>query len=205
MKIYTDVDLRYNEIQNMKVQTTIPDDPEEGTIYYSSDLNKFRYYNGLSWVNVGGESGGGGGGEVNVLEGVKINGSSLNITSKNVSVTFSTTGTGDLTIKDSNTNQQIGNTLNIGSAGITAASIIAVGTLTSGYSTYILKHNLGTDNVMVQVIDNNGVSVGCAVTRYTSGSDHLVKLEFSSQTAVSYKVIIVGSPNASSLSLISQS
>ena len=193
MKIYTNVDLKKNRITNAKIQTTQPDTPwSEGLIYLDTTTDKIMYYDGNGWVAIGG----GGGGQDNIIEGIKINETSLSLNNKVASVSFSSTGSGELTIKDKNNNTLI-QTITIGNTGITAGAIVAAGTLNSGYSTYIVQHSLGTDNLVVQVIDSKGTTVSCEVTRYTENNNHYVKIEFSETTIVGYKVIIIGNPGNS--------
>lgn len=191
MKIYTNVDLRYNEIQNARIQRVAPSNPVEGTIYYDEANNRIRYYTGTSWISIGGDSGGGGG-DLNVLEQVNVNGTNLRINnSKTVKLKFSTQGSGDLIIKDDNSNSVI-STLNIGSGGIQAKDFIAIGSLKSGKSEYILTHELNTDYLVVQVIDSLGNTVECDVRRYTDSGRHLIKIKFSKVTDQAYKVIAIG-------------
>lgn len=193
MKIYTNVDLKKNRITNAKIQTTQPDTPwSEGLIYLDTTTDKIMYYDGNGWVAIGG----GGGGQDNIIEGIKINETSLSLNNKVASVSFSSTGGGELTIKDKNNNTLI-QTITIGNTGITAGAIVAAGTLNSGYSTYIIQHSLETDNLVVQVIDNKGTTVSCEVTRYTENNNHYVKIEFSEITIVEYKVILIGNPGNS--------
>lgn len=202
MKIYTNVDLRYNEVDNVKIQTDAPDNPVEGTIYYDSVGNRIRYYDGSQWIEVGGGGSTPSGGETNVLEQVNVNGTNLRInSSKAVKLKLSSTGNGELTIKDDNSNATI-DTIRIGggaSGGISASDIIAVGTLQSGKQTYTVQHSLGTDFVLVQVLDNLGNTVQSNVRRYTSGDNHYVEISFSQATSQNYRVIIVGSPDYSSV------
>lgn len=200
MKLYTDIDLRYNEVQNVNIQTDIPNNPIEGTIYYSPDLNRIRYYDGTQWISVGAEEGGGGG-DINVLEQVYVNGNNLRITNKAVKLAFSSTGNGELTIKDTNRNATIASLTIGGSGGVEPGNITAAGTLQSGHKTYTIKHSLGTDAVIVQVIDNSGYTVECNVRRYTSGSDHYVEVSFSKNTTQNYRIIIIGNPNYSSVTI----
>ncbi len=209
MRIYTDVDLRKNRITNAKIQTTEPSLPwSEGLIYLNTTTNKIMYYDGNNWVAIGGDGGGGGGGggngEENIIEGVVVNGTQLSLDSnKKAAVSFSSTGDGTLTIKNVNNNNAIIETITVG--GITAGALIASCNLTSGYSTYIIQHSLGTDNLIVQVINSNdGATVGCEVTRYTSNSNHYVKIEFSEATTVGYKVIMVGNSGNSTPTITQQ-
>lgn len=211
MKIYNSVDLTCKEVKNVTLETSAPSTPATGTIYLDTDNDQIRYWNGSEWTSIGGSSGGGGGGEVNILDQVGININNSNTTpnllvrDKTVKLGFSSPSLGNLQIKDLNDNRVLG-TVNIGSSGLTAGSIIACGSLTAGYSTYVLEHSLGTNNVIVQVIDNNGATVGCEVTRFTdveTGTNR-VRITFSSATSVSYRVIMVGSPNYSTLTLRSQ-
>lgn len=198
MKLYTDIDLRYNEVQNVNIQTDIPNNPIEGTIYYSTSLNRIRYYDGTQWISIGAEEGGGGG-EENLLEQVYINGNNLRINNnKEVRLAFSSTGNGDLTIKDTNRNANVASlTIGGGSGGVEPENITAAGTLQSGHRIYTVKHSLGTDAVIVQVIDNSGYTVECNVRRYTSGSDHYVEVSFSKNTTQNYRIIIIGNPKYS--------
>ena len=207
MKIYTSVDLRYNELKNVGIQTSQPDNPKEGTIYYDKPNNVIKYYDSANqrWISIGGNGGApGGGGEMNVLEYININDQNLtNSTSKVAKIKFSTDGLGNLTIKDGNLNREL-QTLNIGSSGITAESIVAVGTLQSGYSTYIFKHTLETDDLLVQIIDNTGETVICDVSRYSSNNEHYIKVEFSKPIKESYKVVVMGHQRAANLQLINR-
>ena len=197
MKIYTNVDLRYNEIQNARIQRVAPSNPVEGTIYYDEANNRIRYYTGSSWISVGGDGGGGQGGDLNVLEQVNVNGTNLRIdNTKTVKLDFSTLGGGNLTIKDGNSNLVI-STLNIGSGGIQPEDIIAVGSLKQGESEYILVHELDTDYLVVQVIDSLGNTVECDVRRYTDNGRRLIKITFSQRTDQTYRVIAIGYPRYS--------
>ena len=67
MKIYTNVDLNFNEAQNIKLQQQAPSNPVAGTIYYDTINKCVRYFDGEDWISVSG-SGGGSTGENNVLE-----------------------------------------------------------------------------------------------------------------------------------------
>lgn len=199
MKIYTNVDLRYNEIQNARIQRTTPSNPVEGTIYYDEANNRIRYYTGSSWITVGGDGGGGGGGDVNVVEQINVNGTNLRIDNlKTVKLKFSTLGSGDLTIKDGVSNLVL-STLNIGSGGVSPSAFIAVGVLESGRSSYTLIHELETDYLIVQVIDSLGNTVECNVRRYTdtNSGEHLLNITFTQTTTQSYKVIAIGHPTYS--------
>lgn len=205
MKIYTNVDLRYNEIQNARIQRVAPSNPVEGTIYYDEANNRIKYYTGNEWISIGGDGGGGSSGDPNVIEQINVNGTNLRINASKVAkLRFSTTGNGDLVIKDDNANTNLG-TLNIGSSGVTYREIIAVGTLPLGYSTYIISHNLGTNYLLVQVLDNDGNTIVCNVRRYTSNGENLIQINFSSATTEIRKVIIIGNPDYSIINIISQS
>ena len=208
MKLYTSVDLRNNEVDNVKIQTTAPDPAVEGSIYYDVGTNRIKYYDGSGWIAVGSDSGGGGSGQDNVLEYVNVKvgtNSAQNLrtdSNKTVKLSFSTTGNGDLTIKDTIRNYTLGTlSLGTGSGGLNVSDFIAAGTLTSGYKAYTVKHNLGTDAVLVQVVDNSGNTVQCDVRRYTSGTDHFVEISFAQDTSQNYKLVIVGNPNYSSVNV----
>lgn len=196
IKIYTSVDLKNQEVKNVKLQTTQPSTPVEGLIYYEPGSKKVRYYDGTSWVSVGDSSGSGG--EVNVLETIKVNNTSLTSPSKIAKLDFSTNGTGTLTIKDGNNSNTLA-TLNIGSSGVSAGDLVAVGTLAQGKSTYTLINKFNTEYVIVQVIDNDGNTVGCNVRRYQSSGNHYIDISFSSTTTQTYRVIVMGNANYSSL------
>lgn len=202
MKIYTNVDLKKNRITNAKIQTTQPDTPwSEGLIYLDTTTDKIMYYDGNGWVAIGG----GGGGQDNIIEGIKVNETNLSLNNKVASVSFSSTGSGELTIKDKN-NDTLIQTITIGNTGITAGAIVAAGTLNSGYSTYIIKHSLGTDNVVVQVIDDGGSTIICEVTRYNTNNeeDHFVLLEFSQVLDKNYTVVLIGNPKGSETTITTQ-
>ena len=208
MKIYTSVDLRNNEVDNIKIQTTAPDPPVEGNIYYDVGTNRIKYYDGIEWVPVGGDSGGGSG-QDNVLEYVNVKvgtNTAQNLrtdSNKIVKLSFSTTGNGDLTIKDVVRNYILG-TLNIGNGsenGLAPTDFIAAGTLTSGHKNFTVQHSLGTDAVLVQVVDNSGNTVECNVQRRTVGTDHFVYISFAQNISQNYKFVIVGSPNYSTVTV----
>ena len=201
MKIYTSVDLRYNKVQNVNIQTSAPNNPTEGTIYYNPDINRIQYYDGSQWVSVGAEEGGGGG-DLNILEHIYVNGRNLTINGKNAKFSLSSTGNGELIVKDATSNYTI-DTIKIGggSEGISAVDFIAAGTLSSGHRTYTIKHNLGTDAVLVQVVDNSGNTVECNVRRYTSSNNHYVEISFAQNTTQNYKLVIIGNPNYSTVTI----
>ena len=201
MKLYTSVDLRYNEVQNVNIQTSAPNEPVEGTIYYNPDINRIQYYDGTEWISIGSDTTQQGG-ETNILEHVYVNGRNLTIIGKNAKFSLSSTGNGELTIKDVNSNYTV-ETIKIGGGGegISASDFIAAGTLNSGYKTYTVKHSLGTDAVLVQVVDNSGNTVECNVRRYTSGSDHYIEVSFAQNTTQNYKLVIVGNPDYSTVTV----
>lgn len=193
MKIYTNVDLKKNRITNAKIQTEAPSQPwSEGLIYLDTTTDKLMYYDGNDWVAIGG----GGGGQDNIIEGIKVNERSLSLNNKVASVSFSSTGGGELTIKDKNNNTLI-QTITIGNTGITADVLIVSGDLIPGYSTYVVRHPLGTDNLVVQVINDKGTTVSCEVTRYSEYNNNYVLIEFSERTEMGYTVILIGNPKNS--------
>lgn len=204
MKIYTNVDLRYNTIENASIQRSQPSTPKEGTIYYNAGQNAIMYYDGSDWIKIGGGS------ETppstTNLEQVNISansnaGTNLIIDSnKAVKLNFYSAGDGVLKLRDGNNNNQVLGTLNIANPGITITDVVgsigAYGILPSGYTTYIFEHKLETDNLIVQVIDDKGSTVVCDVTRYTDPNTdkHYIKIEFAKTTLISFKVVITGHP-----------
>ena len=202
VKVYTDVDLKYNIIQNVGIQSVQPSNPKQGkagTIYYDPNSNRVKYWDGSTWITVGADPGEPTG-EFNVLEGININNTSLAIEGKTAKLNFSSTSPGNLTIKDMNTGGQLVS-LNLGS-GFDTSSLLGVGTLKKGYSRYIFSHAIKTNFLLVQVIDSNGNTVICDTSRYSSGDNYYVRIDFSSPTKESYKVIIAGNPQYSELGLI---
>lgn len=202
MKIYTNVDLRYNTINNASIQRSQPANPKEGTIYYNAGQNAIMYYDGSEWIKIGGGS------ETlpsdNILEQVNISvgsnttGTNLTINnSKAVKLNFSTTGQGDLKIKDINANQFLG-TLNIVTPGITIGEFLAVGTLPRGYQTYIFKHEFETDYLIVQILDKDGYTVVCDVQRIDQS---FIKVEFSQKTDNPFTIVVTGNKKYSPLEL----
>ena len=199
MKIYNSVDLTNKVVQNVRLQTTEPNNPVTGTIYLDTGTNHIRYWNGTAWQSVGESSGGGG--QENILEGIKLQvGSSpltsLNVSSsKSISIGFSSTGSGDLKITDANLNQLLG-TVNIGSGGgVSPSSFGAYGTLQSGHSNYLVTNPFGTNRVLVQVIDNAGLTVVCDVTRYESSGTYYIGVRFSENISSDYTIIVIGNLN----------
>ena len=212
MKIYTNVDLRYNTIENASIQRSQPSTPKEGTIYYNAGQNAIMYYDGTNWIKIGGGS------ETppsdNILEQVGIsvnNGTGTNLTinqNKAINLNFSTTGNGVLRLRDGNNGNNLLGTLNIASPGITIDDVVenigAVGILPSGYSTYIFAHKLGTNNLIVQVIDSKGSTIICDVTRYSDGGLYYIRIDFSERTIDSFIVVVTGHPNYPYLELTSR-
>lgn len=51
-KFYTDLDLRGNELRNVRIQNlaTPPEKPTKGMVYYDTSDEELRYYNGRRWV-----------------------------------------------------------------------------------------------------------------------------------------------------------
>lgn len=102
MKIYTDVDLRFNQLTNVRIQDSIPTGTlPKGTIYYDENDNRVKYWTGTGWINIGydgGEPPPGGDG----IKTIKINGTTLNSSSDEVRFGFnSTSKSGVLSIYDS--------------------------------------------------------------------------------------------------------
>lgn len=101
-------DLQKNELQNARIQNlaTNPAAPATGQLYYNTNDNEIRVYNGTSWVNIGGDitgvtAGNGldpnsGGTSGNVTLTVKPNGTTLSVGPAGISITDGGVGTTQL-------------------------------------------------------------------------------------------------------------
>ena len=89
-----------------------------------------------------------------------------------------------------------------GGGGISAADFINIVTIKfNGSTTYTITHQLGTDDVVVQILDKNNSNktyTSCEVTRFTDIDNlHKVSIYFPTPpTAFSFIVVIIGHPNA---------
>ena len=200
MKIYTDVDLRFNEIKNARIQRDQPNAAKAGTIYYNAGDNVIMYYTGSEWIPIGGGGaptpGSSGIEQVHISVGNNItNGRNLTINSdKQLKLNFNTDGIGNLTLKDANSNSIIG-TLNLGNSGLLAKDFIGVGILPRGSSRYTVKHEFRTNMLMVQVLDSNFKTVICDVTRFEVNNAYYINIEFSKNTEQDFWVIVIGNPD----------
>jgi hypothetical protein len=200
MKIYTDVDLRFNEIKNARIQRDQPNGAKAGTIYYNEGDNVIMYYTGSEWIPIGGGGdptpGSSGIEQVHISVGNNItSGRNLTVNSnKQVKLNFNTDGVGGLILKDANSSNTIGR-LSLGNSGLLAKDFIGVGKLPHGSDSYRIKHEFKTELLMVQVLDSYFKTVICDVTRYEENDSHYIKIEFSKITEQDFWVIVIGNPD----------